>query len=323
MKKKMLTGIKPTGTPHLGNYFAAIRPAIEQQDQYEGHFFIANLHALNTVPKREELVESTYKVAAVWLSLGLDPNKTLFWKQSDVNEVIELMWYLASFSSFGLLSRAHSFKDAKNKSKEVNMGLFNYPLLMASDILLFNTELVPVGKDQKQHVEIARDIAVKFNNAYGEILTLPEPIIEETTAIVPGVDGQKMSKSYNNVIPIFEKSKKLRKMVMKIVTDSKELEDVKDPDESIIYQLYTLVANQEQQKVLRDKYLQGGYGYGHAKQDLFESLEEYFGKARDEYFKLMDDRNYLDRILAEGAQKARERCEPLMKEIRSVVGVSV
>lgn len=319
--KRVLTGIKPTGTPHIGNYFGAIEPSIKMQAQYEPFYFIANLHALNLIPQPQELHLNTYKIAAVYLSLGLDLNRVVFWRQSDIPEVVELMWYLAPFAPFGLLSRAHSYKDAKGKGIDVNMGLFNYPLLMAADILLFESELVPVGKDQKQHVEIARDIAVRFNNSYGDILTLPEAIISEETALVPGIDGRKMSKSYNNVIPIFEDPKKLRKVVMQVITDSKTLDDPKDPNTCCIFQLYKLVADAPAIEVLRGKYLAGGYGYGHAKLDLFESLELTFSAARINYFKLMEDQGFLENVLMEGAKKARQRCGTLIDRVRSVVGV--
>ena len=318
---KVLTGVKPTGTPHVGNYFGALKPALAIQDNHELYLFIANLHALNTVPDSKQLSEYTYKVAAVYLSLGLDPKKTVFWRQSDVTEVLELMWYMTPFAPMGLLTRAHSYKDAKDKGKDINMGLFNYPLLMAADILLFSTDQVPVGQDQKQHCEIARDIAIRFNNQYGDILTIPEPVISEQTAIVPGIDGRKMSKSYNNEIPIFESSKNLRKCIMKIVTDSKELDEPKDPNDSIIIDLYKLIASKEEVADLSQKYRQGGYGYGHAKQDLFLALEGFFGKSRQEYFRLINDKAYIDKILLDGARRARDKCGNLMEKVRQVVGL--
>ena len=330
-KKVSLTGIKPTGNVHIGNYLGAIRQALQLTDKYEARYFIADYHALNTVKNKEELSQSTYGVAASWIASGLDPQKALVYRQSDVPETFELSTFLMAFTAKGHMNRAHAYKDKAQKNLDagmdpdigVNMGLYTYPVLMAADILLFNTDIVPVGKDQKQHVEICADIAGSINHTYGEeLLTIPTPVMNEMTETVTGLDGRKMSKSYNNTIPLFMPPKQLRKLVMKIVTNSQELEEPKDPDDCNVFSIYRLFATEKEQQALRERYLAGGLGWGHAKQELFEKLEETFGTMRTKYDELLADKNYLDQVLKEGAGKAREIASQTISRLRKAVGIS-
>jgi len=330
-KKVSLTGIKPTGQVHIGNYLGAIKQALQLTEKYEARYFIADYHALNTVKDKEELSQSTYGVAASWIASGLDPKEVLLYRQSDVPETFELSTFLMAFTAKGHMNRAHAYKDKAQKNLDagldpdigVNMGLYTYPVLMAADILLFNTDIVPVGKDQKQHVEICADIAGSINHTYGEeLLTIPTPVMNEMTETVTGLDGRKMSKSYNNTIPLFMPPKKLRKLVMKIVTNSQELEEPKDPDTCNVFSIYKLFATQEEQDSLRERYLAGGLGWGHAKQELFEKLEETFGAMRDKYDELLADRAYLDSVLKEGADKAREIASQTISRLRNAAGIS-
>lgn len=329
-KKVSLTGIKPTGQVHIGNYLGAIKQALQLTEKYEARYFIADYHALNTVKDREELSLSTYGVAASWIASGLDPKNVLLYRQSDVPETFELSTFLMAFTAKGHMNRAHAYKDKAQKNIDagedpdvgVNMGLYTYPVLMAADILLFNTDIVPVGKDQKQHVEICADIAGSINHTYNsELLTIPTPIMNEMTETVTGLDGRKMSKSYNNTIPLFMPPKKLRKLVMKIVTNSQEVEEPKDPDECNVFSLYRLFATEKEQKALRDRYTAGGLGWGHAKQELFEKLEETFGDMRDTYDELMADTAYLDKVLKEGAERARDIASDTMNRLRKAAGI--
>jgi tryptophanyl-tRNA synthetase len=330
MKKIALTGIKPTGTPHIGNYLGAIKPALELTKEYDARYFIADYHALNTVKDSKLLNELTYEIAATWLAFGLNPDEVLFYRQSDIPEIFELSVFLSAFAPKGLMNRAHAYKAVLASNKEnnrdddfnVNMGLFTYPILMAADILIFNTNLVPVGKDQKQHIEIAADIAQSINHNYKqELLVVPEPLISKTTDIIPGLDGRKMSKSYNNVISPFLPTKKLRKLVMKIKTNSQEIEEVKNPDECNVFALYKLFATESEQEILRNHYLKGGMGWGEAKQTLFEKLEDFFSGYRENYNNIISDKGEIDRLLKEGALKAREVSSKTMQRLRFSVGL--
>ena len=329
MKKIALTGIKPTGTPHIGNYLGAIKPALSLTENYEARYFIADYHALNTIKDPKLLKELTYEIAATWLAFGLNPDEVLFYRQSDIPEIFELTVFLSAFTPKGLMNRAHAYKavvaqnreNRKDDDDNVNMGLFTYPILMAADILMFDTNLVPVGKDQKQHIEIAADIAKAVNNNYKKnLLVIPEPLINEETDVIPGLDGRKMSKSYNNVISPFLPPKKLRKLVMKIKTNSQTIEEPKNPDECNVFALYKLFADREERENLRKKYLAGGMGWGEAKQILYEKLEEVFSFYRDEYNKFINDKAEIDNLLKKGALKAREISTSTMARLRREAG---
>jgi tryptophanyl-tRNA synthetase len=330
MKQIALTGIKPTGTPHIGNYFGAIKPALELANSFDAFYFIADYHALTTVRDQATLNRLCYEVTATWLAAGLDPEKVVFYRQSDIPEVFELNWILACFTPKGLLNRAHAYKAAADENikaerpqdEGINAGLYNYPVLMAADILLFRSNVVPVGFDQKQHVEIARDIAIFFNNTYGGGLTIPEERISEEVMTVPGIDGRKMSKNYNNTLPIFLASKELRKKVMQIVTDSRPPEEPKNPDECNVFNIYRLFASPAMIEATRKRYEQGGIGYGEMKQELFQLLDENFRDLRDTYNELLSDKDHLDRVLRQGAEKARSIAVPVMREIRQRIGIS-
>jgi tryptophanyl-tRNA synthetase len=319
---RILTGIQSTGTPHLGNLLGAILPAIEmaQDNSNDSFLFIADLHSLTQIKNAEEMRENTYSTAAVWLACGLDVNRTVFYRQSDIPEVTELMWYLLSFFPYQRLTLAHSFKDKADRLSDVNGALFTYPMLMAADILLYDAEHVPVGKDQLQHLEITRDVATKFNLQMGETFVVPEAKIDENTKIVPGTDGEKMSKSRNNFINIFLDDKPLRKQIMAIQTDSRELEDVKDPDTCNVFALYRLLANAEEVAEMRKNYLAGGYGYGHAKQALFEVVLEKFKTIREQYNYLMANKNEIDLALNQGAMKARIVAKQVLSRTREKLG---
>lgn len=319
---RVLTGIQSTGTPHLGNLLGAILPAIEmaKDQQNDSFLFIANLHTLTQIKDAELMRENTYSTAAVWLACGLDPEKTTFYRQSDVAEVTELMWHLLCFFPYQRLTLAHSFKDKADYLSDVNAGLFTYPILMAADILLYDAEIVPVGKDQKQHLEISRDVADKFNLKMGETFVLPDVKINEATQIVPGTDGEKMSKSRNNTINIFLPEKQLKKQVMSIVTDSKGLEEPKDPDTCHIFRLYELLASSSEIETMRANYLGGNYGYGHAKNSLLELILTKFSTQREKYDALMADKSQIDKALEIGASKARLIASETLKRVRSKVG---
>jgi len=319
---RLLTGVQSTGVPHLGNILGAMLPAIEMSSKpdNEAFLFIADLHSLTTVRDPKVLQSNTYGVAATWLAFGFDAQKNTFYRQSDVTEVTELTWYLNCFTPYPMLANAHSFKDKASRLADVNAGLFTYPVLMAADIILYDADQVPVGKDQKQHLEMTRDIASSFNNQYGEVFVLPEPVINEKVMIIPGIDGQKMSKSYNNFIDIFLPEKQLRKQVMKIVTDTKSLEEVKDPEDSIIVDLYSFLANDEQLASMKASYLAGNYGYGHAKQALFEVIMDRFKNERAEHARLMNDLGAIDEVLKEGAKKAKVVAQSTLSRVRSKIG---
>ena len=326
--KIALTGIKPSGTPHVGNYLGMIRPALELARQYQALYFIADYHALTTVKDGADLRRLTYDVAATWLALGLDPEKVIFFRQSDIPEVMEFTWILSCFSAKGLLNRAHAYKASVDENlaggnppdEGINAGLYFYPVLMAADILLYGSHYVPVGADQKQHIEISRDIAEAFNNNYGKILTIPEAVIREDVMVIPGLDGRKMSKSYDNVIPIFAPASQMRKSVMRIVTDSRRPEESKDPESDNVFAIYRHFATPELVENTRQRYLLGGLAYSNIKTELFELLEEQFREARQKYEALIKDEIYLDQVLSAGAEKARRIAAPMMDRIRKAVG---
>lgn len=329
-KKIALTGIKPTGVPHLGNFLGAIKPALELAETYEARYFIADYHALNTIRDPQLLQQYTREVAATWLACGLDPSRMLIYRQSYVPQTFELTTILMAFAAKGLMNRAHAYKasvaanEEKGKDPDfaVNMGLYTYPVLMAADILLFDTDIVPVGKDQKQHVEMAVDIAQVINHNYkAELLTLPEPVLRENMQTITGTDGRKMSKSYNNTIPLFLPSKKLRKAVMKIVTNSQTMEEPKDPENCNVFSLYKLFANEEEQKELADRYRAGGMGWGDAKQALYEKMEELIAPKREKYNHYMENWSEAEKILLEGEEKARDLAEKKVQLLRKAIGI--
>ena len=319
---RVLTGIQSTGVPHMGNLLGAIAPAIEManNEANDSLLFIADMHSLTQIKDGAELRENTYSVAAAWLSFGLNPEKTIFYRQSDIPEVTELTWYLSCYFPFQRLTLAHSFKDKADRLSDVNAGLFSYPMLMAADILLYDAEVIPVGKDQLQHIEITRDVASRFNNQNGDIFVLPEAKTSEEVKIIPGTDGQKMSKSRNNFINIFQTDKKLRKQVMSIASDSKGLEEQKDPDTCNIFALYKLLASSEQISQMRANYEGGNYGYGHAKQELFELICEKFKVQREKFSYLMENKHEIDDALSIGAEKARKIATATLKRVRTKVG---
>lgn len=319
---KVLTGVQSTGTPHLGNLLGAILPAIEMANNPENEtfLFIADLHSATQIKDAKTLKENTYSVAATWLACGLDTNRVTFYKQSSVPQTCELTWYLSCFFPFQRLTLAHSFKDKADRLADVNAGLFSYPMLMAADILLYNAEFVPVGKDQLQHLEITRDVAARFNHQMGDVFVLPEAKIAEDVMIIPGTDGEKMSKSRNNFINIFEDDKKLRKQIMAIVTDATPLEDPKNPDTCNVFALYKLLGTTEQVDQMRANYEGGNYGYGHAKQALFELICEKFKVHREKYNYYMNNLDEVDRLLNEGAAKAAVIANETLAKVREKLG---
>ena len=321
---KILTGIQSTGTPHLGNLLGAILPAIElsKKPENETFLFIADLHSITQIKDGETLRENTYSTAATWLACGVDISKVTFYRQSDVPQTAELSWYLSCFFPFQRLTLAHSFKDKSDRLSDVNAGLFTYPMLMAADILLYDAEFVPVGKDQLQHIEITRDVAARFNNQMGETFVLPESYLQEDTKYVPGTNGGKMSKSANNIINIFLDDKALRKQVMSIETDSTPLEEPKNPNSCKVFAIYKLLANETQLAEMIEKYknINRDFGWGHAKQALFELIIERFKSEREKYNYYMSNRNELDEALALGAEKAREVANEVLKKVREKLG---
>lgn len=318
---RILTGIQPSGTPHLGNYFGAMRQVCDLQQKGESFLFVADYHALTTNPDPAQLRERIINLALDFLACGVDTDKTVFFRQSAVPEVCELMWLLNTVTPVGFLERAHSYKDKTAKGFMPNNGLFSYPVLMAADILLYQADLVPVGKDQKQHLEITRDLAIKFNNEYGDIFTIPEGYIQNEVAIVPGIDGQKMSKSYNNTIPIFGKEKALRKTVMSIVTDCKSLEEVKDPENCNVVALYKLFATPEELEEMKANYRAGNYGYGHAKQALFEKIWAHFEPMRKRREELEANLDFVEELLRKNGERAREEAAKTLDKVRAAVGL--
>jgi tryptophanyl-tRNA synthetase len=317
----VLSGLQSSGKLHIGNYFGAIRQHIMLQENNECYYFIANYHALTSIQDKKTLEENTLMMAVDYLALGLDPQKSALFIQSDVPEVTELAWILSTITPMGLLERAHSYKDKVAKGVSPNHGLFAYPVLMAADILIYDSDVVPVGKDQKQHIEMTRDMAEKFNNTYGEVLKLPEEYILPEVESVPGIDGQKMSKSYGNTIDIFMDHKELKSRVMGIVTDSTPLEEPKDPDKSTIYLLYKLFATPEENQVMREKYKAGGYGYGHAKKELLEKIQAHFEDQRKRRGELANNLDYVKEVLKTGAERARDRAGKVMARVRGACGV--
>jgi tryptophanyl-tRNA synthetase len=323
---RILSGIQPSGILHIGNYFGMIQPAVALQDEGECFYFVANYHALTSLRDPKALRENSRRVAIDFLACGLDPDRAALFLQTDVPAVTELAWILSTIAPMGLLERAHSYKDKLARGMAASAGLFTYPVLMAADILIYDSDVVPVGKDQKQHIEITRDLAVKVNEQYGsepdgQVFKLPEARIRETTETVPGIDGQKMSKSYGNTIDIFGEEKETRKRVMSIVTDSKAVEEPKDPATSTIFQLYSLVATPNELSEMRDKFQKGGTGYGDFKKQLFGKLWEYFAPMRKRREEILSDPGYVDRVLANGAARANEEAAKVMTRVRAAVGL--
>jgi len=319
---RILTGIQSTGTPHLGNILGAIIPAIElSKKNNESFLFIADLHSLTQIKDPKELKENTYSTAAAWLAFGLNPQKTIFYKQSDIPITTELAWILSSYFPYQRLTLAHSFKDKSNDLKNVNAALFTYPMLMAADILLYDANYVPVGKDQIQHLEITRNVASKFNNLHGETLTIPEAITDENTKLIIGTDGQKMSKSKSNIINIFLSDKQLKKQIMSIKTDSLPIESIKNPNTCNVFKLYSLIGNEAQVKQMKENYEKGGYGYGQAKSQLFNLILETYSKQRNTYNYLMDNRTEIDQILKEGSIRAKKIADQVIKRVKSKLGI--
>jgi tryptophanyl-tRNA synthetase len=320
---RILTGIQSTGTPHLGNILGALKPAIELANDpaNDSFLFIADLHSLTQIKDGETLRENTYAVAATWLAFGLDTSKSVFYRQSDVPEVTELAWYLQCYFPYSRLALAHSFKDKADRLEDVNSGLFTYPMLMAADILLYDAEKVPVGKDQMQHLEMTRDVAKRFNNSMGETFVLPDVLVQESTMYVPGTNGGKMSKSQGNIINVLDDPKAIKKVINKeIVTDATPLEDPKDPDSSVVYQLYQLVASEEKVDEMAQSLRAGGYGWGHAKKALLEALTDEFAEERERFKYLMENKHEIDAALADGAAKARKVASEVLKRVREKVG---
>ncbi len=319
---RILTGVQSTGTPHLGNMLGAIIPAIRmsKESKEESFLFIADLHSLTQIKDAKELRQNTYSTAATWLAFGVDIEKTVFYRQSDVPQVTELSWYLSCFYPYQRLTLAHSFKDKADRLEDVNSGLFSYPMLMAADILLYDADVVPVGKDQLQHLEMSRDVANRFNHQMGDTLVPPQAKIQENTMYVPGTDGEKMSKSKGNIIDIFLTDKALRKQIMKIKTDSTPMEDPKDPDTCNLFALYKLIASPEQIEEMRANYAGGNYGYGHAKQAFYELLIETFKVEREKYHYYMDHLDEVDQILKQGAAKAHKVADKVLERVRLKLG---
>ena len=319
---RILTGIQSTGTPHLGNILGAIMPAIKMAENPENdaYLFIANLHTLTQIKDAEKLRSNTYSTAATWLAFGLDIEKTVFYRQSDIPQVTELSWYLSCFFPYQRLTLAHSFKDKADRLEDVNSGLFTYPMLMAADILLYDANIIPVGKDQLQHIEMTRDVASRFHAQMGETFVLPEGKIQENTMLIPGTDGEKMSKSRNNTINIFLADKKLRKQIMSIKTDSTPLEEPKDWKTCNCFAIYNLLANDNQIAEMKANYENGGYGYGHAKQALYELILEKFAEPRERYNYYMNNLGDIDRALMVGAEKARKVANTVLQRVRVKVG---
>jgi len=319
---RILTGIQSTGVPHLGNILGAIKPAINmaEDSNNDSFLFIADMHSLTQIKNAEELRENTYSVAATWLACGLDVSKTTFYRQSDRPETTELTWYLSCFFPFQRLTLAHSFKDKSDRLEDVNAGLFSYPMLMAADILLYDANYVPVGKDQEQHLEISRKVANKINHEMGEVLVVPEVILQKDTMLIPGTDGHKMSKSRGNIINIFLPEKQLKKQINSIVTDSLDLEESKDPDSCNAFTIYALLANEEQIAVMRKNYIDGGWGYGHTKKAILELILDKFSHERERYNYYMENRSELDKVLKEGADKAKLVADSVLTKVRSKLG---
>jgi tryptophanyl-tRNA synthetase len=319
--KRILSGIKPTGIQHLGNYFGAVRQHIALQEHNQGTYFIADYHSMTSLLDAEERRRLTREIALDYLALGLDPKRSILYRQSDLPEVCELTWILDTLAPMGLLERGHAYKDARAKGEAVSVGLFNYPVLMAADILIHRADLVPVGQDQKQHVEVTRDLAVKFNQTYGEVLALPEPWILEEVAVVPGTDGRKMSKSYDNAIEMFAPEKELRRQVMGIVTDSAPVESAKDPDRSHLFALWSLFATPDERAAMADRFRKGPLGYGEVKKDLLARVLAHFADARAQRAELARRADTVEDVLHHGAGRARETAAELLATCRRTAGL--
>jgi tryptophanyl-tRNA synthetase len=318
---RFLSGIQPSGALHIGNYFGMMQPAVALQTEGEALYFIADYHALTSLRDPQALRANSRRVALDFLACGLDPERATLFRHSDVPQVTELAWILSTVAPMGLLERAHSYKDKLARGMSANVGLFSYPILMAADILIYDSDVVPVGKDQKQHIEITRDLAVKMNETFGPIFKLPEPRIRAASETVPGIDGQKMSKSYGNTIDIFGDEKETRKRVMSIVTDSTPVEAPKDPETSTIFKLYSLVASKDEIANMREGFLKGGTGYGDFKKQLFDKLWEYFAPMRKRREEILKDKSHIDDVLARGARRANEIADVVMQRVRSAVGL--
>jgi len=318
---RILSGIQPSGTPHLGNYFGMMKPAIELQERGEAYYFIADFHALTTVQNAAALRANVRELALDFLACGLDPARSVFFRQSDVPQVAELAWILSTVTPMGLLERCHSFKDKTSRGIAASHGLFAYPVLMAADILIYDSDIVPVGRDQKQHLEVTRDIAIKMNETFGEVFKLPEPAIQESTAVVPGLDGAKMSKSYHNTIDLFAPEAALRKKIMGIKTDSTPVEAPKPVEGSVILALHKLVASEADHRAMENDFLNGGVGYGDLKKRLFAAVWEYFTPFRARRTELEADPGHVEKILADGAEKAATVADGVMRRVRGAVGI--
>ncbi|MEK7120722.1 MAG: tryptophan--tRNA ligase [Patescibacteria group bacterium] len=322
-KKILLSGVKPTGRPHIGNYFGAIKQFIDLQDTYNSFIFVADWHAITTVQNGETLKQNTLDIVADYLALGLDRDKTVIYKQSDIAEHAELTWIFNCLTTMPYLMRAHAFKDSEAKNKEINVGLFDYPMLMASDILLYNTDVVPVGQDQKQHIEYARDTADKFNRIYGDTFKLPKALILEDVATIPGTDGRKMSKGYNNTIEIFASNEEIKKAVMSIPTDSKSVEDKKDPEKDSVFLMHKLFTNSTELEGLKKRYTNGGIGYKESKEILIKNMIQFISPLRERREKIGKDKDLLLDTLRRGGEKAKKIASMKMKEVRKKVGTDV
>ncbi len=321
MKKRAVTGIRPSGDLHLGNYLGAIKPALTLQNEYDCIFFVADLHALTTMRDGKKLSEYSYDIIATWIALGLDCEKHLLFRQSDIPFVTEYAWYLSCVTGVGFLEKAHAYKDAAAQAKEVNHGVFAYPVLMAADILLYEPDVVPVGKDQKQHVEMARNMAGSFNSAFkADLIKLPEPLIDETVMTIPGLDGRKMSKSYDNYVPLFAEEKALRKKIMSLVTDSSSQEEPKTLDGTVVGDLFKLFASMEEYSELKSLLAKGGMGWGHAKEALFVAINKDISEARSKYLSLKKDTKTLDAIIARSTERAYEIAKLNLNKLRKVIG---
>ena len=318
---RILTGVQSSGIPHLGNILGAIIPAIELSKKHESFFFIADLHAITTVKDAHTLRENTLSTAATWLAFGLDTNKNILYRQSDIPQVTELMWYLNCITPYPMLANAHSFKDKADKLSDVNAGLFTYPVLMAADIILYNANIVPVGKDQLQHLEITRDIAKRFNHLFGDTFVIPDAKTQDQHMIIPGTDGQKMSKSYKNYINILESEKMLKKQIMNIVTDSKNLEEPKDPNTCHVFQLYKLIGDAAQIEDLSNNYRRKGFGYGHAKNALLELILEKYQSPRLKFNELMKNPEHIEKELKRGAERANKIADSVIKKVKTKLGL--
>jgi tryptophanyl-tRNA synthetase len=322
-EKTLLSGVKPTGRPHVGNYFGAMKQFVDYQNEYKSYIFIADLHALTSVQNAKEMSQNILDLAMDYLAIGLDPKKTLIYKQSDVPQVAELAWIFECITTMPYLMRAHAFKDAEAKNKEINVGIFNYPLLMAADILIHDTDVVPVGQDQKQHLEITRDVAEKFNRIFGETFKLPQPLILEQVQVVPGTDGQKMAKSYKNTIGLFADDSEIKTAIMGIPTDSKGVEEPKDPDKDNVFALHRLFTEGREFEELSDRYEAGGIGYKESKEILVKNVIKFIAPLREKRKEITDNPQKVIDILEEGGKKARAGAEEKMKEVRSKIGVKI